>query len=54
MEQNPQTIAEEFLRGYFDVMEQNPQVYFPSLSYLDKISTTAGPVPVPLSTGTLG
>ncbi|MGB9032086.1 MAG: hypothetical protein WCC27_18325 [Acidobacteriaceae bacterium] len=54
MEQNPQTIAEEFLRGYFDVMEQNPQVYFPSLSYLDKLSTTAGPVPVPLSTGTLG
>jgi len=54
MEQNPQTIAEEVLRGYFDVMEQNPQVYFPSLSYLDKISTTAGPVPVPLSTGTLG
>ena len=54
MEQNPQTIAEEFLRGYFNVMEQNPQVYFPSLSYLDKLSTTAGPVPVPLSTGTLG
>jgi hypothetical protein len=53
-EQSPQSIAEEFLRGYFDVMEQNPQVYFPSLSYLDKISTTAGPVPVPLSTGTLG
>ncbi len=35
-EENPQTIAEEFLRGYFEVMEQNPQVYFPSLSYLDR------------------
>jgi hypothetical protein len=56
MESNPQTIAEEFLRGYFDVMEQNPQVYFPSLAYLDKVSSgaTAGPVPVPMSTGTLG
>jgi hypothetical protein len=56
MEQNPQTIAEEFLRGYFDVMEQNPQVYFPSLSWLDKInaSAAAGPIPVPMPTGTLG
>lgn len=55
MEQNPQTIAEEFLRGYFEVMEQNPQVYFPSLSYLDKASA-AGPVPVPppAHTGTHG
>jgi len=56
-EQNPQTIAEEFLRGYFDVMEQNPQVYFPSLAWLDKVSTAAaGPIPVlaPLPTGTLG
>lgn len=55
MEQNPQTIAEEFLRGYFEVMEQNPQVYFPSLSYLDKASS-AGPVPVPppAHTGTHG
>jgi hypothetical protein len=35
-------------------MEQNPQVYFPSLSYLDKLSTAVGPVAVPLSTGTLG
>jgi hypothetical protein len=52
MEQNPQTIAEEFLRGYFDVMEQNPQVYFPSLSYLDKVNV--GPVPVPMPTGTMG
>jgi hypothetical protein len=54
MEQNPQTIAEEFLRGYFDVMEQNPQVYFPSLSYLDKMGGAVGPVPVPMPTGTLG
>jgi hypothetical protein len=55
MEQNPQTIAEEFLRGYFDVMEQNPQVYFPSLSYLDKVSTaSAGPIPMPMPTGTNG
>ena len=56
-EQSPQTIAEEFLRGYFDVMEQNPQFYFPSLSYLDKSgSSGSGPVPVlaPLPTGTLG
>lgn len=55
MEQNPQTIAEEFLRGYFEVMEQNPQVYFPSLSYLDRASA-AGPVPVPPQshTGTHG
>ena len=57
-EQNPQTIAEEFLRGYFDVMEQNPQVYFPSLAWLDKVnaSTAAGPipVPVPMPTGTRG
>ncbi|HUB18990.1 MAG TPA: hypothetical protein VL990_10170 [Acidobacteriaceae bacterium] len=55
-EQNPQTIAEEFLRGYFDVMEQNPQVYFPSLAWLDKIGAApaSGPIPVPLSTGTLG
>ncbi len=54
-EENPQTIAEEFLRGYFEVMEQNPQVYFPSLSYLDKVSA-AGPVPVPppVHTGTHG
>ena len=54
MEQNPQTIAEEFLRGYFEVMEQNPQVYFPSLSYLDRAA--AGPVPVPPQshTGTHG
>jgi hypothetical protein len=55
IEQNPQTIAEEFLRGYFDVMEQNPQVFFPSLSYLEKAS--AGPQPVPidvLPTGTHG
>jgi hypothetical protein len=55
MEQNPQTIAEDFLRGYFDVMEQNPQVYFPSLAWLDKLSTAApGPIAVPLPTGTLG
>jgi hypothetical protein len=56
MEQNPQSIAEEFLRGYFDVMEQNPQVYFPSLAWLDKVTSmpVAGPVPVPLPTGTLG
>jgi hypothetical protein len=58
MEENPQTIAEEFLRGYFDVMEQNPQVYFPSLTWLDKInsSAAAGPIPVriPMPTGTLG
>jgi hypothetical protein len=55
MEQNPQTIAEEFLRGYFDVMEQNPQVYFPSLAWLDKVSASSlGPIPVPLPTGTLG
>ena len=57
-EQNPQTIAEEFLRGYFDVMEQNPQVYFPSLAWLDKITAAAAagpvPVPTPLPTGTLG
>jgi hypothetical protein len=54
-EQNPQTIAEEFLRGYFEVMEQNPQVYFPSLSYLDRVSAV-GPVPVPppAHTGTHG
>jgi hypothetical protein len=54
-EENPQTIAEEFLRGYFEVMEQNPQVYFPSLSYLDKVSAV-GPVPVPppAHTGTHG
>jgi hypothetical protein len=56
MEQNPQTIAEDFLRGYFDVMEQNPQVYFPSLAWLDKITSAApaGPIPVPLPTGTSG
>lgn len=56
MEQNPQTIAEEFLRGYFEVMEQNPQVYFPSLSYLDRAASAAGPVPVPPQshTGTHG
>jgi hypothetical protein len=58
MEENPQTIAEEFLRGYFDVMEQNPQVYFPSLTWLDKInsSAAAGPIPlrIPMPTGTLG
>jgi len=57
MEQNPQTIAEEFLRGYFDVMEQNPQVYFPSLAWLDKATSAAaaaGPIPVPMPTGTLG
>ncbi len=55
-EQNPQTIAEEFLRGYFDVMEQNPQVYFPSLAWLDKANAAsgAGPIPMPLPTGTLG
>lgn len=57
MEQNPQTIAEEFLRGYFDVMEQNPQVYFPSLAWLDKVSAAASsgpiPMPVPMPTGTL-
>ncbi|MFZ0631829.1 MAG: hypothetical protein WA399_12025 [Acidobacteriaceae bacterium] len=54
-EENPQTIAEEFLRGYFEVMEQNPQVYFPSLGYLDRVSA-AGPVPVPppAHTGTHG
>ncbi len=54
-EQSPQSIAEEFLRGYFEVMEQNPQVYFPSLSYLDK-PNTAGPIPVQstIQTGTLG
>lgn len=33
---SPQSIAEEFLRGYFDVMEQNPQVLFPSLAYLER------------------
>jgi hypothetical protein len=56
MEQNPQTIAEEFLRGYFDVMEQNPQVYFPSLAWLDKVNTASasGPIPMPMPTGTLG
>jgi hypothetical protein len=56
MEQNPQTIAEEFLRGYFDVMEQNPQVYFPSLAWLDKANTASfsGPIPMPMPTGTLG
>jgi hypothetical protein len=59
IEQNPQTIAEEFLRGYFDVMEQNPQVYFPSLTWLDKMNgngNPAGPipVPVPMPTGTRG
>jgi len=58
MEQNPQTIAEEFLRGYFDVMEQNPQTFFPSLNWLDKVtsSNAAGPIPVPvhMPTGTLG
>jgi hypothetical protein len=57
MEQNPQTIAEEFLRGYFDVMEQNPQVYFPSLAWLDKANAAAAgpiPMPVPLPTGTHG
>lgn len=55
-EQNPQTIAEEFLRGYFDVMEQNPQVYFPSLAWLDKANaaSSSGPIPMPLPTGTLG
>jgi hypothetical protein len=53
-EQSPQSIAEEFLRGYFEVMEQNPQVYFPSLSYLDKISAGPVPVPAPMPTGTLG
>ncbi len=57
-EQSPQAIAEEFLRGYFDVMEQNPQVYFPSLSYLEKFSNggsgSARPIPVPMPTGTLG
>ncbi|MFP5228759.1 MAG: hypothetical protein ACLGXA_14150 [Acidobacteriota bacterium] len=55
-EQNPQTIAEEFLRGYFDVMEQNPQVYFPSLAWLDKANAAAaaGPIPVPMPTGTRG
>jgi len=54
-EQSPQAIAEEFLRGYFEIMEQNPQVYFPSLGYLDK-PNTAGPVPVQpaMQTGTLG
>jgi hypothetical protein len=58
-EQSPQAIAEEFLRGYFDVMEQNPQVYFPSLSYLEKFTnggsnTGPVPVPVPMPTGTRG
>jgi hypothetical protein len=55
-EQNPQTIAEEFLRGYFDVMEQNPQVYFPSLAWLDKVnaSPASGPIPMPMPTGTRG
>jgi hypothetical protein len=53
-EQSPQAIAEEFLRGYFEVMEQNPQVYFPSLGYLDK--PHIGPIPVATTkpTGTLG
>jgi hypothetical protein len=51
-EQSPQAIAEEFLRGYFEVMEQNPQVYFPSLGYLDK--PNIGPIPVARPTGTLG
>jgi hypothetical protein len=45
-EQNPQTIAEEFLRGYFDVMEHNPQVFFPSLSYLEKAPSGPGPIPI--------
>jgi hypothetical protein len=55
-EQSPQAIAEEFLRGYFDVMEQNPQIYFPSLSWLDKLNGAPGPIPVrsPVPTGTLG
>jgi len=55
-EQSPQAIAEEFLRGYFDVMEQNPQVYFPSLSYLDRVNGGSGPIPMPapIPTGTLG
>ena len=54
-DQSPQAIAEEFLRGYFDVMEQNPQMLFPSLSYLERPSA-AGPVPVPapMPTGTTG
>lgn len=55
IEQNPQTIAEEFLRGYFDVMEQNPQVFFPSLGYLER--SPNGPQPVPIDaipTGTRG
>ena len=54
MEQNPQTIAEEFLRGYFDVMEQNPQVFFPSLSYLEKPANGPQPVPIHMPTGTAG
>jgi len=58
-EQSPQAIAEEFLRGYFEVMEQNPQVYFPSLSYLEKFSSGGSssgpiPIPVPVPTGTRG
>lgn len=44
-EQSPQAIAEEFLRSYFDVMEQNPQVLFPSLSYLEKQPAPAIPMP---------
>ncbi|MGA8111588.1 MAG: hypothetical protein WBD46_01835 [Acidobacteriaceae bacterium] len=54
MEQNPQTIAEEFLRGYFDVMEQNPQVFFPSLSYLEKPANGPQPIPIHMPTGTAG
>jgi len=54
-EQNPQTIAEEFLRGYFDVMEQNPEVFFPSLSYLEKVQTGPGPIPIhSAATGMVG
>ncbi|HEX4038512.1 MAG TPA: hypothetical protein VHX37_10680 [Acidobacteriaceae bacterium] len=54
MEQNPQTIAEEFLRGYFDVMEQNPQVFFPSLSYLEKPANGPQPIPIHMPTGIAG